>query len=131
MSPLAEEAHKLLRLAIRDLRACDALLIASGLDQAVAAFHAQQAAEKALKAVLVLRGLESRRTHDLEELASRLELQGLALPVTQADLTLLTPYAVEFRYEEGIPSLLTGVQARQMAESLVSWAAAILNAAAV
>jgi len=96
----------------------------------VAAFHAQQAAEKALKAVLVLRGLESRRTHDLEELASRLEGQGLALPVTQADLTLLTPYAVEFRYEEGIPNLLTGVQARQMAESLVSWAAVILNAAA-
>jgi len=64
------------------------------------------------------------------ELASRLEGQGLALPVTRANLTLLTPYAVEFRYEEGIPSLLTGVKARQMAESLVSWATTILDAAA-
>jgi hypothetical protein len=42
----------------------------------------------------------------------------------------MTPYAVEFRYEEGIPSLLTGVKARQMAESLVSWATTILDAAA-
>ena len=44
MSPLADEAQKLLRLAFRDLRACETLLIAQGLDEAVAAFHAQQAA---------------------------------------------------------------------------------------
>jgi HEPN domain-containing protein len=129
MNPLADEAQKLLRLALRDLRACETLLNAQGLDEAVAAFHAQQATEKALKAVLVLKGMEARRTHDLEELASRLETRGLVLPVTQTELSALTPYAVEFRYEEGVPSLLTGAQALRMAQSLVTWAAGVLDGA--
>jgi HEPN domain-containing protein len=127
LSAWIAEAQKLLRLAARDLQACDALLLAPGLDEAVAAFHAQQAAEKALKTVLVLKGLEARRTHDLEELASRLERERHVLPVTQAELTLLTPYAVEFRYEEGMPTLLTGNQARRMACALVDWATALLE----
>jgi HEPN domain-containing protein len=70
MTPQREEAARLLRLARRDQAALQALLGAPGVGVAVAFFHAQQAAEKALKAVMCLRALEYRRTHDLEELAS-------------------------------------------------------------
>lgn len=43
-------------------------------------FHAQQAAEKALKAVYQYHGWTFRYTHDLEELVTGLERQGLVVP---------------------------------------------------
>ena len=51
MTPQREEATRLLRLARRDHAAFSALLGASDVGVAVAMFHAQQASEKALKAV--------------------------------------------------------------------------------
>ncbi|PJB41305.1 MAG: hypothetical protein CO105_14025 [Comamonadaceae bacterium CG_4_9_14_3_um_filter_60_33] len=66
MTPQREEANRFVRLAKRDQAAFSALLNATTVDPAVACFHAQQAAEKALKAVMCLHGLEFRRTHDLE-----------------------------------------------------------------
>ena len=41
------------------------------------AFHAQQAIEKALKAVLVRGGVEFPKTHDLEELLELIEGAGV------------------------------------------------------
>ena len=43
-------------------------------------FHAQQAVEKAMKAVLVLEGVAFPRTHDLEFLAARLRERRVDLP---------------------------------------------------
>lgn len=43
-------------------------------------FHAQQAAEKALKAVYVSRGWTFRYIHDLEELITRLQQRGIGIP---------------------------------------------------
>lgn len=37
------------------------------------------------------------------------------------------PYAVASRYEEAVPGLLTGVEARRMAAILVGWADACLQ----
>lgn len=51
MTPQREEANRFVRLAKRDQAAFEALLNATSVDPAVACFHAQQAAEKALKAV--------------------------------------------------------------------------------
>lgn len=73
MTPQREEAGRYLRLARRDEAAFRALLDSATVDFSVACFHAQQAVEKALKAVMFLHGLELRR---------------------------LTPYAVEFRYDD-------------------------------
>ena len=39
-------------------------------------FHAQQAAEKAIKAVMILRGIEFPYTHDLSRLLTMLESSG-------------------------------------------------------
>lgn len=58
-------------------------------------FHAQQCAEKYLKALLAYRGIDPPRTHDLTELQVLLPPGGLVLP---PDLHLLNPYAVETRY---------------------------------
>ncbi len=76
MTPQREEAQRLLRLARRDQAAMQVLLGAPGVAVAVAFFHAQQAAEKTLKAVMCLEALEYRRTHDLEELAGQLPMQA-------------------------------------------------------
>ena len=65
-TPQREEAVRMLRLARRDQAALVALLNAPEVALPVALFQAQQAAEKTLKAVMCLLGLEYRRTHDLE-----------------------------------------------------------------
>ena len=122
MTPQLEEARRLLRLAQRDRTAFAALAAAPSVALAVACFHAQQAAEKALKAVSCLRGVGFRRTHDLEELAGVLADIGLPVAATADDLRRLTPYAVEFRYDDEAPHLLTAGQAAAIVDALLAWA---------
>ena len=122
MTPQREEAARMLRLARRDQAAFNALLAAPGVAASVAFFHAQQAAEKALKSVMCLHGLEYRRTHDLEELVGQLTDAGCGSVINEADLRRLTPYAVEYRYDDEAPQLLTGVQAQTIVASLLAWA---------
>jgi HEPN domain-containing protein len=61
-------------------------------------FNAQQAAEKAIKALLLHRGVPFPYIHDLTELLSLLEQRGEALPPRVRDAEALTHYAVETRY---------------------------------
>jgi HEPN domain-containing protein len=61
-------------------------------------FHAQQAAEKALKAVLLHKKVDFPFTHDLEELVEVSMNGGIAVPDELHDLGNLTPYAVQARY---------------------------------
>lgn len=73
-------------------------------DQAeIACFHAQQCAEKYLKAVLIKAGRRAPRTHDLVALA--LESQDLGLDPRLQDLRRLNEYAVEVRYPGASASL--------------------------
>ena len=65
MTPALEEAVRLLRLAHRDRSTLVLLARIPEAPMASLGFHAQQAVEKALKAVSVSRGIETRRTHDL------------------------------------------------------------------
>lgn len=60
-------------------------------------FHAQQCAEKYLKALLTLRGCDFPKTHDLEALTSRFR-NGLRPSVEPDDLARLTRYATVTRY---------------------------------
>ena len=121
MTPPLDEAERLLRLARRDEAALHALLVAPGVAVAVEFFHAQQAAEKALKAAMCLHGLEYRRTHDLEELAGQLADAGHPPSVGDNDLRALTPYAVQFRYDDEATDLLAPAQARVMVAALLAW----------
>lgn len=122
MTPQHEEGQRLLRLARRDQAAFTALLGATGVDLALACFHAQQSVEKALKAVMCVSNLEFRRTHDLEELAASLGQAGITPSISQIQLSRLTPYAVEFRYDDEATHLLSGDEAAQLVVDLLHWA---------
>ena len=100
MKPHIEEAWRSLRLADRDITAFDILKQEPAAHVSIVNFHAQQAVEKALKAVLYARQIEFERVHDLVKLASLLSGQGLALPVSTDQLRLLNPFAVTFRYDD-------------------------------
>jgi len=67
------------------------------MDPWACCFHAQQAAEKALKACLVARGTEPPYTHDLGALAAVMP-DDLSLNVSGSDLADLTTYATGPRY---------------------------------
>jgi len=121
MTPQREEAVRLLRLARRDQAALLALLAAPGVGVAVAFFHAQQAAEKGLKAAMCLHALEYRRTHDLEELAGQLVDAGHPPSVAEADLRLLTPYAVQYRCDDEAADMLTAAQALAIVTEVLAW----------
>lgn len=58
---------------------------------------AQQSAEKALKAILVLKGLNVVKTHDLDAISEKLAEQESAA-FESLDLTWLTEWSVESRY---------------------------------
>jgi HEPN domain-containing protein len=61
-------------------------------------FHAQQAAEKAFKAVLLYRKVDFPLTHDIQELMDIFDKAGILLPSDFQNAGILTPYAVETRY---------------------------------
>lgn len=83
-------------------------------------FHAQQAAEKMLKAFVVSRGQTVSRTHNLEALLAEAVAAGGPLAALEADCRLLTPYAVMLRYPGamGEPSEPEARQAAAAAERI-------------
>ena len=86
-----------------DLLVCDSLL-AQGADlwEAVA-FHCQQAAEKALKALLVWHQVEFPKTHDIQRLLDLLSTVDAEVVGLVADAAELTPFGVEYRYPGEYP----------------------------
>jgi HEPN domain-containing protein len=63
-----------------------------------ACFHAQQCAEKALKALLIHLGIAFPHTHVLETLLDLLKANGVAIPQGVDEAFVLTQYAVQTRY---------------------------------
>lgn len=82
--------------AQRDLASAQRLSVGDNPLLDTAAYHCQQAAEKALKGFLVFRDVRVRKTHDLEELI----METTALTPDYAMLTGAAKriYATEFRY---------------------------------
>ena len=87
-------------------------------------FHAQQAAEKALKAVYRQEDLAFRFTHDLRDLAGTLVERGISVPESVKRAVVLNDYAVVLRYP-GVSEPVDEddwLDAVQLAEAVVSWA---------
>ena len=87
-------------------------------------FDAQQAAEKALKAVFIHRKLAFPYLHDLGKLLTVLEEAGLKIPKYVRQAERLTRFAVEARYP-GLSDPVTPRQYRKtlrIAESILRWA---------
>ncbi len=93
-------------------------------------FHAQQAVEKLMKAVLVQRGVAYDRTHNIAYLLTRLEEAGVEAPsgVSQEELISLSPWAVQFRYDDEANAVLDRSSARLAVEMTRAWADALLGA---
>ena len=92
-------------------------------------FHAQQAAEKALKAVYQSRGWTFRYTHDLEELIAGLQREGLDIPPEVDEAIVLTGFAWEARYP-GLGEPVSSEEHRdavEKAEAVVAWARELLH----
>ena len=93
-------------------------------------FNAQQAAEKAIKAVFVAHGFPFKFTHDLGGLTADLARRGVKVPAEiRGDaerLERITDYAVKIRYEEGAPTVSEGHRktAVNIAVLTVKWAKA-------
>ncbi|HEY5581806.1 MAG TPA: HEPN domain-containing protein [Rhodoferax sp.] len=85
-------------------------------------FHAQQAIEKSLKAVLSAHMIEFRRTHDLITLLDLLQDHQLPAPPEADWLDELNPYAVEARYGTIEPEGLDRTRALQAVAQVLDWA---------
>lgn len=96
-----ELAELLLRKAAHDEYVFIALWGNREAPQEVALFHAQQAVEKMIKAVLALSAVRFRKIHDLGALIDLARGNGIAFPKELEGVTRLTPFATYFRYEEG------------------------------
>jgi HEPN domain-containing protein len=120
--PELEEAHLLLRKAREDADAVRKFSADPDLADAVVGFHAQQAAEKALKAVRAAFCDAFPWTHDLRHLMERLDAVGTSLPTSLYDIRELGPWAVEFRYGETIDDPLDRERAAILVVEVIAWA---------
>ena len=87
-------------------------------------FDAQQAAEKAIKALLIKRGIDFPYVHDMSRLLSLLKEAGEAIPDAVGQARRLTQFATITRYP-GIDQQVTEQQyakAIEIAEAVVRWA---------
>jgi HEPN domain-containing protein len=98
MSDDEDYAREWFSFALGDLRAARAGRGAH-MRPRIVAFHAQQAAEKALKAALVLEGIRPPASHDLEELRRKLPTTW-KVHGTPADLSRLGDYGVDAKYPD-------------------------------
>jgi HEPN domain-containing protein len=85
-------------------------------------FDAQQAAEKAIKAVCIHRQVRFPYVHDLKVLLQILERNGIKVPKYVWEADELSPFAVETRY----PGLAAPVKTRRYRRA-VRIAAAVLR----
>jgi HEPN domain-containing protein len=93
-----ERARSMLRLAGMDMNAASILGESGKADAEIIGFHLQQAAEKALKAWLLLLAETPPRTHDLDYLLHRLAAHSEDVAAFRS-LDVLNPFAVQFRYD--------------------------------
>jgi HEPN domain-containing protein len=86
-------------------------------------FHAQQAAEKALKAVLIAKGIAPPKTHSIRMLLDILS-QVIIAPQEVEDSAGLTDYAVTTRYPGDFEPVGEEEyrEALRMAKTVVIWA---------
>lgn len=95
-----ELVAKWIDLARADLAYAEASLGFGAAFHDKVCFHCQQAAEKALKALLTALGLRTPKTHDLRALAAQLSRSLPHLLEDLSEVVDLTDYAVEIRYPD-------------------------------
>ena len=101
----AELVRQWLAKAEEDLGVAEYLVSENTEYFSAAGFHAQQAVEKFLKAVLVHHQIEFPKTHDLAGLLDLISRADPDLTLALGDVIDLTIYAVEARYPGDCPEI--------------------------
>lgn len=102
--------------------------IVLGVRFEILCFHAQQASEKALKALLIHTDIDVPRIHSIERLIDLLP-DEMVRPPFLYNAARLSDYAVTFRYP-GEDSPLTQEEyheAISLAEAVLSWATSVIH----
>jgi HEPN domain-containing protein len=133
-TPLEDKLKKASGEWVRRARSNLALAKQPKLDEVVwedLCFEAQQAAEKAIKAILVLQGIDFPKTHQIASLLGLLDQSGLKVPEELWKADNLTDYAVEARYPDRVMPVTEDEyhQAIAVAEKVVQWAEGIISSA--
>lgn len=92
-------AERLLRKADQDKSVFEKLRLDPDIAVDILGFHAQQAAEKMLKASLACNEVDFPFSHRLADLFDLLKEAGVGFPDELEELRFLTPFAVAFRYD--------------------------------
>ncbi len=116
---LVVEAQRWLRFSAEDLNAAHQLLAERSSAPRHVCWHSQQAAERALKAALVLEGIDFPYTHDLNALRNLLP-DSWPIRADNTDLADLTGWVVQARYpgEWPEPSAADAVRAESEARAV-------------
>lgn len=110
-----------LAYADNDLVAANRLLESPPALTGAAAFHCQQATEKALKGLLTGAGEHFAKTHDLGRLLKTCLPVAPELQRFEASVEELTPYVAEYRYPGGDadPEIATVREALELARTVI------------
>lgn len=98
--PRTDQARLLLRKAAQDQAVLEKLIDDPVIEVDTLGFHAQQAAEKLLKALLATGGHDYPRSHDLGLLLDLVASVGLQLPEELLAVEALTLFASVYRYDD-------------------------------
>jgi HEPN domain-containing protein len=120
---ILKEVNRWLHYAHDDLAAGVVLLERDELPPRIACFHAQQAAEKAIKAALIFLQVHFPKTHNLVLLIEALP-EGWRLKERPSSLSDLGEWAVEPRYPGDVPEAT-----RQDAETAIEQARSVYETA--
>jgi HEPN domain-containing protein len=95
-----EHAENMLVMSKKDCNALHGMMVNTDyFSDEIFGFHAQQAVEKAAKALLDIFSIEYKKIHDIGELFNLVIQNGNDIPLEFLDLQDLTEYAVDLRYD--------------------------------
>jgi len=122
------KAAVLVRKAEADAIAVRELASNPEITDEIVGFHAQQAIEKWLKALMAYRDMNETRIHDIGRLLQLLQNDGARLPDNAEQLDDLTIYAVPMRYDELLDAEPLDREATvELVEAVGAWANETLN----
>lgn len=128
MTPREAGVAAWLEKADSDLLCIENNVAASRVPWDAVVFHAQQAGEKVLKALLVAAGAPVPRTHDLVALLSLLRSAGFDIAGARRDIEILSRFGAAVRYpdpvyspteEDGRETTAAALRLRSTAEKLL------------
>ena len=114
------ETVRWLRYAEEDLITAETLLAQAHIPPRQACWHAQQAAEKALKAVLIFLQIDFPRTHDLNVLRN-LVPNSWHFKTEHPNLAKLTDWVADVRYPGKVPEPTKAEAITAVKQARVVW----------